>query len=52
MKETDEPRMEQVNEIRARLERREYEVDAAKVAAAILARLLGSDGVLEAPPAG
>lgn len=51
MEETEDPRMEQVNDIRVRLERREYEVDVSKVAAAILERLLGgSYGVLEAPP--
>lgn len=40
MTEMENPRMEPVNDIRERLERREYEVDASKVAAAILERLV------------
>lgn len=40
MGEIEDPRMEQVSEIRARLSRDEYEVDPAKVAEAILERLL------------
>ena len=42
MGENEDPRMEHMSEIRARLARREYEVDAAKVAEAIVERLLHS----------
>jgi hypothetical protein len=37
-----DPRMEHVNDIRDRVERQQYEVDASAVARAILARLLQS----------
>ena len=36
------PRMEHVNDIRDRVERQQYEVDASAVARAILARLIQS----------
>ena len=46
----EDPRMEHVIDIRARVERSEYEVDASKVADAIIERLLQSRTLLDLDP--